>query len=70
MFELILAIAFFVLINWCWWRILGKMGYFGWKRWVLLVFTGWPLGSLGLGLIFLALEWWPIHWELRKKERR
>lgn len=57
-------------LNYVWWRILGKMGYVGWLRVLLLLLTGFPVGGLGLGLLWLGFEKWPIHERMEQLEKR
>ena len=70
MFSLVFLIAFFVLLNWCWWRILAKMGILGMLRLGLLVGCWVPVIGLPMVLFYLGFVKWPIHEELEALEKK
>jgi hypothetical protein len=73
MFSIIGLLAGFAFFIYIWWRILGKMGYFGWYRVGLLVLTVVPGIGIPASLLYLAFFQWPVHEDLellRKRVRR
>jgi hypothetical protein len=73
MFSIIGLLATFAFFGYVWWRILGKMGYFGWYRVGLLLVTFVPGVGIPAGLLYLGFFQWPVHEDLellRKRVRR
>lgn len=63
----IIAFAFFI---YCWWRIIGKMGFSGFERVALVGGSLIPVIGLIFVLFYLALFDWPVHKDYEKLKQR
>lgn len=60
----------FVFFVYCWWRIVGKMGFNSFERLALVGGIFIPLIGLVFVLFYLALFDWPIHKDYEKMRQR